>query len=93
MEGDLKITQETVVDLERVKAELSQSAQRKEKEARKKKRWEKIKTIKEGYQLHNNRLQTELVLGCKRVSSVRRSVWRTATKQTHRLNRINRKVA
>merc|ERR1719347_73380 len=33
IEGDLKLTQETVSDLERVKAELTQSVQRKEKEA------------------------------------------------------------
>merc|ERR1712042_351457 len=32
IEGDLKLTQETVSDLERVKAELNQSVQRKEKE-------------------------------------------------------------
>merc|ERR1712241_1353768 len=32
IEGDLKLTQETVSDLERVKAELGQSLQRKEKE-------------------------------------------------------------
>merc|ERR1711944_139996 len=33
VEGDLKLTQETVSDLERMKAELTQSVQRKEKEA------------------------------------------------------------
>merc|ERR1712048_1378834 len=33
IEGDLKLTQETVADLERMKAELTQSVQRKEKEA------------------------------------------------------------
>ena len=32
IEGDLKLTQETVSDLERVKSELNQSVQRKEKE-------------------------------------------------------------
>merc|ERR1739848_695262 len=33
VDGDLKLTQETVSDLERMKAELTQSVQRKEKEA------------------------------------------------------------
>jgi chromosome segregation ATPase len=33
VEGDLKLTQETISDLDRVKAELNQAAQRKEKEA------------------------------------------------------------
>merc|ERR1712072_1160283 len=33
VEGDLKLTQETVSDLERMKSELTQSVQRKEKEA------------------------------------------------------------
>merc|ERR1712241_964981 len=32
VEGDLKLTQETISDLERVKAELNQTVQRKEKE-------------------------------------------------------------
>merc|ERR1712008_375720 len=33
VEGDLKLTQESISDLDRVKAELSQAVQRKEKEA------------------------------------------------------------
>merc|ERR1712004_565981 len=33
VEGDLKLTQETISDLERVKSELNQSVQRKEKES------------------------------------------------------------
>merc|ERR1712021_234291 len=33
VEGDLKLTQETISDLDRVKAELNQAAQRKEKES------------------------------------------------------------